>query len=234
MKQSQALYQLQKVDLAIGEHQARLAEINLLLGDDSTLQAAVQTLDSAQAALKPWTVRAHDLDLEIKTLDAKLKAVDERLYSGQIGNPKELQDMQDEVAALKRRRVALEDDLLEAMIEVEQHQARGEEAASQLADLQDDQQSEQVDLRREQATLTAALADLERQRETALKIVDPASLQAYDGLRATKHGQAVAPLVDDNMCKACGITQTLMIAKQVRAGQNLVYCNGCGRILVFS
>jgi predicted nucleic acid-binding Zn-ribbon protein len=231
MNQAQALYQLQMVDIAIGDHQARLTEIDRLLGDDAVIQAAVQALDSEQAALKPWTTRSNDLDLEIKTLNAKLKTVDERLYSGRVTNPKELQDMQDEIAALKRRRASLEDDLLNAMIEVENHQANCDEAAAHLADLRTQQDAEQADLRRESATLTGELAALEEQRQQALKPISAGTLALYKELRPDKRGQVVAPLID-NMCKACGTTQNLAIVKQVRVGQELVYCTSCGRILV--
>ena len=233
MNQAQALYQLQMVDLAIGENQARSAEIDRLLGDDSAIQEAAAALDEAQAALRPWTTRSHNLDLEIKTLNAKLKETEERLYSGRVRNPKELQDMQDEAAALKRRRTTLEDDLLNAMIEVEEHQARDEEASAHLAELRAERETELADLRREQTDLTGSLADLEQQRQTALQAVDADSLQIYRELRPAKRGQVVAPMVD-NMCKVCGTTQNLTIAKQVRTGQGLVYCIGCGRILVFS
>jgi len=233
MNQAQALYQLQTVDLAIAEKQTRLDEIDRLLGDDSVLRTAAQAVEDAQAALKPWTARSSDLDLEIKSLNAKMKAVDERLYSGRVKNPKELQDMQDEVAALKRRRATLEDDLLEAMIEVENHQALCAEASTRLADLQAEQETEQGDLRHEQQTLTGALADLKQQRQAALKPISAASLQIYQELRPVKQGQVVAPMID-TMCKTCGSTQTLTIAKQVRVGKELVYCTGCGRILVFS
>ena len=233
MNQAQALYQLQMVDLAIGENQARSAEIDRLLGDDSAIQEAAAALDAAQAALRPWTTRSHNLDLEIKTLNAKLKETEERLYSGRVRNPKELQDMQDEAAALKRRRTTLEDDLLNAMIEVEEHQVRDEEASAHLAELRAERETELADLRREQTDLTGSLADLEQQRQTALQAVDADSLQIYRELRPAKRGQVVAPMVD-NMCKVCGTTQNLTIAKQVRTGQGLVYCIGCGRILVFS
>ena len=81
--------------------------------------------------------------------------------------------------------------------------------------------------------LAARRAGLEQQRQTALQAVDADSLQIYRELRSAKRGQVVAPMVD-NMCKVCGTTQNLTIAKQVRTGQGLVYCIGCGRILVFS
>ena len=49
----------------------------------------------------------------------KIEQSEASLYSGNVTNPKELQDLQNEAAALKRYLVTLEDRQLEAMLEVE-------------------------------------------------------------------------------------------------------------------
>lgn len=231
MNQAQALYHLQAIDLTISERQSRLASVERALGDDKPVIAAEQALQQAEKTLAPWRQRVRDLELEIKSLVEKATAAERQLYSGSISNPKVLQDRQDELASLKRRRAKLEDDLLEAMIEVENAQAALGEAQENLEQVRSAWEKDQSDLAREQQSLREALEELKAQREAALQHVSPESLAAYDSLRASKRGQAVAQLTG-NACKSCGVSQTTATIQQVRQGRELIFCSNCGRILV--
>ncbi len=231
MNQAQALYHLQAIDLTISERQSRLASVERALGDDKPVIAAEQALQQAEKTLAPWRQRVRDLELEIKSLVEKATAAERQLYSGSISNPKVLQDRQDELASLKRRRAKLEDDLLEAMIEVENAQAALGEAQGNLEQVRSAWEKDQSDLAREQQSLREALEELKAQREAALQHVNPESLAAYDSLRASKRGQAVAQLTG-NACKSCGVSQTTATIQQVRQGRELIFCSNCGRILV--
>ncbi len=59
------------------------------------------------------------LEDEITSLNERANHHDKTLYSGTIGNPRELQSLQDEIASLKRRISQLEDQELEVMEQIE-------------------------------------------------------------------------------------------------------------------
>ena len=228
--QASLLYGLQKVDLELGRHRARLKEIEAKLSGDETVARAQQELDAAQTALKPWQTRARDLDLEIKALAQKMKASDDDLYGGRIRSPKALQELQDEIASLKRHQSTLEDHLLEAMMEVEAHQEQVTGAQQALADARAALANQQTDLIEEGARLETEVAELEAERKEKAVGIEPASLAAYDKLRPRYKGQPVALLQPDG-CSLCGVEQTSMNAQAVRSGRTLAYCESCGRIL---
>ncbi len=233
MNQAQALHQLQTVDLAISEHRSQLADVQARIGDRSTLELATNALQQAKARLAPWQRQANDLEFQIKGLVSKLTETEQRLYSGTVKNPKELQDLQEEAASLKRRRSGLEDQLLDVMLEIEAGQAACDEATRHLERIQMEWDTSQGEYRRQQDVLEHILDGLEEQRASALQTVDADSLATYRRLLHGKRGYVVAPLID-NLCKACGSTQTSTIVQQVRLGRGLVYCVNCGRILVLS
>ena len=52
----------------------------------------------------------------------------------------------------------------------------------------------------------------------------------YDHLRRTKAGRAVSP-IKTGACSACGVSVPTGLVQRVRAGSELVFCSGCGRIL---
>jgi predicted nucleic acid-binding Zn-ribbon protein len=230
VSQASLLYRLQTLDLGIAQRRARLQEIEIVLGQDEAVRGARQRFEAADSALKPWQTRVRDLDLEIKSLAQKIQQTDRSLYSGKITNPKELQDMQEDIASLKRRQSQLEDELLEAMMKSEEGQTAVAEAQRQLNEAQAAWAGSQVDLLDEKQRLEKEVADWQAQRQQAAAAVDLASLSKYEALRPKKRGQAVALLKGDS-CVLCGVEQTSRIVQQVRQGTQLIYCESCGRIL---
>jgi predicted nucleic acid-binding Zn-ribbon protein len=233
MSRASALYRLQSLDLGTEAKRARLAEVNTALGADQAVKEAQATVDRARAELTPWETRVTDLELEIKSLNSKAQSTDKRLYSGRVTSPKELQDMQDELASLKRRHARLEDQLLEAMIEVEERRADRERAEANREQVKASWAAEQGDLGHEKRELEAALKELAACRATAWAALDADSQSVYNTLRPKMRGQPVA-LLKDGSCSRCGMAQTTAVVQQVRRGDGLTRCSACGRILVTS
>jgi predicted nucleic acid-binding Zn-ribbon protein len=228
--QAGLLYRLQSVDLEIARNRARLKEIDVILNNDETISLATQQLESAEKSLKPWQTRARELELEIKSVVEKSTSADADLYSGRITNPKALQEIQSEIEALRRRQGQLEDELLEAMLEVEGHQAEVAAASESLSAARATLASTQSDLLTEQQRLNAETAQSEERRKAMAAGIEPANLASYDKLRQRMRGQAVALLQNDG-CSLCGVEQTMSNLQAVRSGRALVYCESCGRIL---
>ncbi len=232
MGKANALYDLQSLDQEIGAKQTRLNEVNAALGNDSPIQKALTHLSQIEAELTPWQTRLTNLDLEIKTLETKTRNAENRLYSGAVNNPKELQDMQEEVASLKRRHAALEDQLLEVMIAVEERTEARKKAETHLKKVKERWAADQEALKSERHALEAELETFTARRAAAWDALDAESRSAYQSLWARMHGQPVAVLKTDGSCSRCGVTQTTAAVQQVRRGDGLVNCAGCGRILV--
>ncbi len=228
--QAALLYRLQQIDLAIARRRARLQAIADQLSSDETIARANQQLAAAEQAIKPGQIRARDLDLEIKSIAAKAQATDDDLYSGRITSPKALKELQDEFASLKRHQSQLEDELLEAMVEVEDHQAQINAAKDDLSAARANLATTQHDLLDEQQRLESENAEAAIKRVAATANIAPENLASYDKLRQRMRGVAVA-LLQEGGCTVCGVGQTSMATQQVALGRQLVYCASCGRIL---
>jgi predicted nucleic acid-binding Zn-ribbon protein len=231
MSQAEALYHLQEIELRIMRAQKRLLDIAAALEDDEAVKAAQDKVNAAEEALRPLRARVNDLELEIQSNVEKAKATEDRLYSGTVKNPKELQDMQQEIAALKNWHGELENRLLEAMVDVEEAEAHLATAEEQLASVTARWESEHRDLLDEQTQLETQGAGDEQQREKALQRVTPESLKTFTAMKPRKANQPVA-VMNGRTCGVCGIQQTRAIEQEVRRGADLVCCEGCGRILV--
>jgi len=185
----------------------------------------------AQAQVTRARTRRRDLELETQTLDAKIALVEERLYSGQVKNPKELTDLQNDSAALRRRRTALDDTLLEAMIALEDAEHSAKQAQDQLAMLQTQWQADQHELMNEQHQLEADIAALTEQRSQKMAEIAPEHLASYQRLRREHAGLAVAR-VEEGVCNACGEQLSDHMLTKARLSDDLSFCSNCGRILV--
>lgn len=232
MTRSEDIYRLQRVDSERDAKQSRLAEVEAALKDDSALQQARQALESAEEQARQWQLKQRDQELEIEGLSNRISESEKRLYSGKVKNPKELSDLQDEVASLKRRRQRLEEKLLETMIEREEAEERRAAAQAHLEEIESWWSAKTEDLQEEREELQNRLEALRREREKLLPRVDDSDLSTYNSLRERKGGRAVAQ-VRDGICGRCGVAISSSLEWQLREGE-LVRCDNCERLLVAS
>ncbi len=230
MSERANLYRLQSLDSEADIKQRRLKEIEAALGESAALQEARRALEDAQAQAHRQALRQRDLELEIKGLVDKAALSEQRLYSGTIKNPKELDDLQKDVASLRRRQQQLEDVLLETMIEREEAEAARARAQKHVDEIQAQWATQQADLLSERDALQRRLDEIERARAALLPTIDPGDLAVYQPLRRRKGGVAVAKALD-GACSACGVALSPGLEWQLRQGK-LVYCSNCERILV--
>lgn len=231
MSSAKALYQLQEIDLKILRNSKRLGEIDLTLSDSKIVQVAQKAVQIAENALKPLRTKAKDLELEMQTNNTKRQTTDARLYSGMVKNPKELQEMQQEIVALKNRNDQLEEQLLEFMMSIEEAEAVLEEKQNHLQSITHEWESQHTDLLQEKTLLQTENNNLNKNRISIVQNIDPKDLKVYEGLRTKKANKPIS-IMQGRSCTICGIEQTLAIQKEVIRGQSLINCVNCERILV--
>ncbi len=230
MTEREALHRLQQLDSERDAKRDRLIEIEAALKDDTALRDARQALEKAEKRAREWLIRQRDLELEIESLADKTSRSENRLYGGKVKNPKELSDLQAEVASLKKRRQRLEDTLLEAMIEREEAEKTRRGARVRLEEVESIWSTRQADLKDEREALQQRLEEIQQKRSTIVPRVDADVLATYEKLRRTKGGQAVAG-VRDGACSACGVTISPSAEWKLRHGE-LIHCDSCDRIIV--
>ena len=230
MSQVESLYQLQQLELEIIQHRRRLKEIEQELGDNEAVQQAQTTFEEGYAKATKLQTQARDLELQIQSVQDKQKRTEERLYSGSVNNPKELQDMQQEIESLKNRHAQLEDQMLELMSDVEEATNAKEQAENALAEIKAQWETEHQDLVQEQADHQKQAEAGLTKRKQMVENIEPELFKLYDTLRQKKANRAISPL-EGRSCSVCGIEQTTSIVQDARKGDQLVYCRNCRRIL---
>jgi predicted nucleic acid-binding Zn-ribbon protein len=230
MTEGADLYRLQCLDSDGDAQRRRLTEVEAALGESEVLRQARQAVERAQAAVQKWTLRQRDLELKIGGLSDKISGAEQRLYSGAIKNPKELADLQADVASLRRRRQKLEDDLLEAMVEREEAEAAHAQAQERLGEIEARWSAQQAELMGEREELQGRLAEIEQERTALLPKIEASDLTTYESLRLRKGGMVVVQ-VSDGACGGCGVAVSPSLEWQLRQGE-LACCANCERIIV--
>ena len=229
MSQVRQLYYLQQIDTEIRQKKQRLGEVIQLQRETKELLDARKRAQESDKALQTWQSLQKDLNLELESLSNEASRTDQRLYSGTVKNPKELEDLQNKVQALGRRRAALEDEILEAMIMVEEAQEEKDSADQSLDKISADWGKSQASLRQEQNDLALRLHELIAARQKKVTLIEKPLLSEYEKVQSQKGGVAVAGLVD-NRCTGCHLTVSAIKVRKAERGE-IVICGGCGRML---
>ena len=230
MSAALGLYRLQLVDSRMDEIRMRLEEIRRIIENDEEMRQAKAFEAEREAIHKSAEHKLKLAESEVDKQRVKIEQTEASLYSGNVKNPKELQDLQNESASLKRYLGTLEERLLEAMLEEEEAERERQMASREIEKIQARLANQNVTLTKEQSELGKELQRLESERDAALSPLDAKLLQAYGDLREQRRGVAVVE-ISDGACAACGTTLTPSQRQSARSATQIYNCPTCGRIL---
>jgi predicted nucleic acid-binding Zn-ribbon protein len=224
------LYRLQQIDTQLDWIKNRLSEIEAGLQGSEALNSAQQAHRQADERLQQARKAQRRAEDEVRQQRIKIEQNEASLYGGKIRNPKELKDLENEVASLKKHLAVLEDRQLESMLMEEEavDATHLTENAVQKAQAAFDALC--LELRHEQSKIVKDQARLEEERKAAAENVADEDLLVYNQLRKTRRGVAVSKIVD-RACSACGSTLNSSLLSASHSPNALNLCDTCGRIL---
>lgn len=232
MNDAAKMYELQKVDVTWAKVRRRLMEVRKLLGESEELKQARELAESTESELHEWQAKQQDAELESRSLAGRIEAADDQLMSGEIHIPKELEALQASADALRRQRAHVEDNAVEAMMNVDELKGQVEELRSSVESLEAEWKSGQEHLLAEEAKLKQNYVLLKRKRESLAAQMPPDLLEKYESMRKRRGGVAVAP-VRDGECGVCHVSLPTGVISALRSDRDeLVLCTSCGRYLV--
>ena len=230
MSQTLSLYRLQQIDSQIDRAHARLQAIQKTLEDEVELRLTKERADSAKAACQSADRALQQAEADALDQHIKIEQTEASLYNGKGHSPKELLDLQNDVAALKRHLIKLEDIQLEAMLAVENSLSDFQTAQADLLAAQDHSLEQNRGLHEEQTALQKELEKLFAERTAVAGPIPEDALGLYDQLRQQRRGLAVAIIIE-NSCSACGAGLSAAQMQSSRASGSMALCPSCGRIL---
>lgn len=232
------LLDLQEVDLARDrlverkEHLPEKGELAELEGRIKEVEAAIHRVGEEQDRI----IREIDrLEQEAGMIANKIEREENRMYSGEVVNPKELSAIQDEVEMFRRQKAPFEEEALDLMMRRDELQEERERLRREVADLERDADGVR-------GRIDKAIVEIDRELETEnakrMSLVEPIPsdvLELYEDLRGQKRGIGVGAL-EQGICSACREQLSAMeidrVRRRRRDGEQLFRCEHCRRLLV--
>jgi len=171
------------------------------------------------------------LEGEISVLEQKLQREQQRMYSGQVSNPKELSNLQAEVEMLTRRRGGLEDELLETMVARDAAVSTLQSLSSERNELSSSVSELSSEVARLSGEIEADLSAHQQARDELKSRLSDELVALYEKIRSAKGGVGAAALERDT-CQGCHTKLPAREVERLRAEGGLQRCDNCRRILV--
>jgi len=194
----------------------------------SRLNAFKTDLDTSLQALEEIQQKCTDAEQEIKTVDDRIIKSNETLRM--VKTNKEYQVLLREVDDNKKRKDALESQLLEFYDQRETMQARVKESEQQFVQLEQQIKAEQAEIDKKTVDDRELLAESLEQQKKIGQDLDPALMTRFRKVSRMNQGQAVAQVRNES-CMGCFMNVPPQLCIEVQRGNQLISCPQCSRIL---
>lgn len=221
---------LQEIDDEAAALRAALEDVERRLRGSEELNEARRNAAAVDAELADVRRAQRRIEGEVEGLTAKIEPEEKRLYDGSVRNPKELQNIQHELEALKQQRAKLEDQLLEVMTNLDRVERENTAGMKTLTSEEARWEKDQGELKHESHRLNDLIARADARREAQKLKITPRNLQVYEEVRRRRGGVAVARVTGGN-CGGCRVAIPEAVRRRAFGADQLAQCPNCERIL---
>jgi predicted nucleic acid-binding Zn-ribbon protein len=196
---------------------------------EQQLAASRAQVERAQAALKEGESTRRRLEVEIKGLEEKISKYREQSLA--VKTNEQYRALMHEIEFAQAAIRKCEDGILETMVAAEEQQKLLSSAQTELKRETAEIEKEKEEARRRTAEDQALLDAAASQRAELRRKISDSSLTHYDRVRKLR-GSALAAAVEQK-CAACNVLLRPQKYNEVRANDQILTCDSCGRILFF-
>jgi len=195
----------------------------------SRIDTAREHLASAKARLAENQNVRRGIEKDVAVHQGRLSKFREQAMA--VKTNIEYQAVQKEISFAQGEIRALEDRILEQMLEADELTTAVKTAEADVAAEQKAVDATRREMAAEHAELEASLARMTAERATLVAALPPQLLFTFEQV-ARKRGTAVAE-ARDSICTVCHVRLRPQVFNTVRRNEEIVQCDSCSRILYF-
>jgi predicted nucleic acid-binding Zn-ribbon protein len=224
---------LLEVDLQIDRRRQQIAALDPGTTLAARYKVSKPNADTLRAEANTLAAVQKDTELTLAGIDTKIKAATDKLYSGKVTSPRELEDLQAGIDALGRQKATLEDELLIHMEAAATADKAAKAAELDVAKITRAYRTLKDTNTKREAELLAEIKAMEPMRKPLVNsIADKAVVKQYELIRERKGGAGAAFMTWDRTCTSCGMMVNGTTVNAVTDGLVLATCEHCSRILL--
>jgi len=222
---------------------AQLQEIDLKIDSsrDETL-ALENEIQSLEAKAEEKQLEISQLKTELAALDEEKQVLEENLSTEsdsisrsearlrEIKTQKEYQAVSKEIAAAKKVKADLEEQILQKITRCDELKVLIEEKEGQLREFEANATVRKNEFKARIEQLAETIASDGAAREEAAKGVAPSMIKRYETLRERRQGLAIAE-AKSGSCLGCNMNLPPQLFNSLFKEENLVICPHCQRML---
>jgi hypothetical protein len=197
---------------------------------EKTLEAHLKKLEADKAALAANQKERKAKELEIQTHEQKISKLKDQMLGAK--NNEQYKAFQNEIDFAAREIRKAEDRILELMTESEPLDANVKKAEAALKEEKQHVDAEKTGARERTAADQNQLTQHREERKEALSKLSKPTVAAYEKIRR-KSGIVIAE-VEGGRCTACQIQLRPQYFQELRRGDQLMFCENCGRFLFYN
>jgi len=231
-----ALVKLYQADQKLREAQARLDAVSRNARiQERRVADLTERLRLEQATLKEQQSQAGQLELDLKTREAKIERL--RAQQQNAKTNREYQTFLIEINTEKLDKGKSEESLLKIMETVEKGQAETRELTASLDAEKAKLESIRTDIGDQVKQLQGEVDSLRPAREEAAASVTPQARQAFERLADRFDGEAMSALAkpdrrrEEYVCTSCNMDLVTDVYNKLHGRDELMFCPSCHRIL---
>lgn len=223
---------LQSLDLKAADLQREIAALPKHIAQiEKTLDSHIRRLEADRAALASNQKERKRLEDDIKVQQQKISKLRDQMLQAKTNE--QYRAFQHEIEYAEKEVRKHEDRILDLMGESEPLEVNVKKAESALNQEKQQVEAEKKQARDATATDEKQLKEIEADKAAILPKLDPKILSAYKRIRKKWHGVVVAEVVDGR-CSACQISLRPQFFQDLRRGEELMFCESCGRFLFYN
>lgn len=221
---------LQALDRKISSLKAEVASLPKHIADiEQKLAGHSRRLDADRAALAANMRDRKKLEGEIQLQESKISKLRDQTLLAKTNE--QYRAFQNEISYAEKEIRKAEDRILDLMESSEAFDKNVKTAEIELTKQQQYVDAEKASAREQTAMRSKELAGAQAERENVVSRVDPKLVAHYERIQKKTKGTVFAETVDGR-CDACQITLRPQLLQDLRKGDQILFCESCGRMLV--
>jgi predicted nucleic acid-binding Zn-ribbon protein len=222
---------LQRLDSSAQDAQRRLSEEpERRQALDARLEAARARVAAAKQQLADSQNARRAIEKDVAVHQGRLSKF--RDQAMEVKTNQEYHAIQHEIAFAQSEIKALEDRILERMIEADELAAAAKRAEAELAAEEKAVEEDRRKITAEASELNAALKRFATERAALVATTAPQVLQTFELVAKRRNGVAVAE-ARNGICTICHVRLRPQVFNTVRRNEQIVQCESCQRILYY-
>jgi predicted nucleic acid-binding Zn-ribbon protein len=224
--------QLQDLDRRITDLEKEIAALpKHIAAIEKTLETHIRKLEADQAALVANQRERKRLEGDIQTQEQKISKLRDQMLGAKTNE--QYTAFKHEIEFCEAEIRKCEDRILDRMAEAEPLDQNVKAAQAALNNEKKQVEAEKKAARERTAADQKQHDELKAERHRVATGMTPAIYAAYERLRKSRKGIAVAEAVDGR-CTACNMALRLQFFQDLRRGDQVMYCESCGRMLYYN